>query len=65
MRRALGVVLGGPNRVLSHKLSFTRWWRSVREGWFNQDRLHGELHDATAAEVEAAYYRNHPHADAA
>jgi putative transposase len=26
--------------------------------WFNNERLHGELDDATPAEVEAAYYRD-------
>ncbi|CAN5191296.1 hypothetical protein BH20ACT3_BH20ACT3_00550 [soil metagenome] len=25
-------------------------------GWFNEDRLHGELDDCTPAEVEAAHY---------
>jgi transposase InsO family protein len=29
-------------------------------GWFNEDRLHGELDDATPAEVEAAHYRRLP-----
>jgi len=28
--------------------------------WFNTERLHGELDDATPAEVEAAYRRAHP-----
>ena len=34
-------------------------------GWFNEDRLHGELNDLTPAEVEEAYYRDLTHADAA
>lgn len=34
-------------------------------GWFNEQRLHGELDDATPAEVEAAYYRAHGQAHAA
>ncbi|CAN5908697.1 hypothetical protein BH23ACT2_BH23ACT2_29790 [soil metagenome] len=34
-------------------------------GWFNEDRLHGELDDATPAEVEAVHYRRLPKADAA
>jgi len=33
--------------------------------WFNTERLHGELDDATPAEVEAAYYRDLAQADAA
>ncbi len=33
--------------------------------WFNEERLHGELHDCTPAEVEAAWHRGHPHTDAA
>jgi len=33
--------------------------------WFNSERLHGELDDATPAEVEAAYYRDLAQADAA
>jgi putative transposase len=28
--------------------------------WFNDERLHGELHDCTPAEVETAYHRDHP-----
>ena len=28
-----------------------------RVAWFNEDRLHGELHDHTSAEIEAAYQR--------
>ena len=34
-------------------------------GWFNQERLHGELDDATPAEVEAAHYRDLAQAEAA
>ena len=34
-------------------------------GWFNEDRLHGELDDATPAEVEAAHYRRLAQANAA
>ena len=33
--------------------------------WFNEERLHGELDDATPAEVEAAYYRAQSQASAA
>jgi putative transposase len=33
--------------------------------WFNDERFHGELDDLTPAEVEAAYYRQHPQATAA
>jgi transposase InsO family protein len=33
--------------------------------WFNTERLHSELDDATPAEVEAAYYAQHPRIDAA
>ena len=33
--------------------------------WFNDARLHGELDDHTPAEIEAAYYRDHPQAPAA
>jgi len=34
-------------------------------GWFNEERLHGELDDATPAEFEAAYYRDLAQAEAA
>ena len=33
--------------------------------WFNEERLHGELDDATPAEVEAEYYRAKSQASAA
>lgn len=33
--------------------------------WFNEDRIHGELDDATPAEVEAAHYRDLGQAQAA
>ena len=33
--------------------------------WFNEERLHGELADATPAEVEAAHYRHLSQAEAA
>jgi transposase InsO family protein len=33
--------------------------------WFNDERFHGELDDLTPAEIEAAYYRQHPQATAA
>lgn len=33
--------------------------------WFNEDRLHGELDDATPAEIEAAHYRHLGQAHAA
>jgi len=33
--------------------------------WFNEERFHGELGDLAPAEVEAAYYRDHPQAHAA
>ena len=34
-------------------------------GWFNAERLHGELDDHTPTEIEAAYYRDLAHAHAA
>ena len=34
-------------------------------GWFNEERLHGELDDTTPAEVEAAHYRAIAQANAA
>jgi len=34
-------------------------------GWFNEERLHGELNDLTPAEVEAAHYRGLGQANAA
>lgn len=52
---------GGPWRGLDDLEVATCRWVS----WFNEARLHGELHDATPAEVEAAYYRDHPQASAA
>ena len=33
--------------------------------WFNEERFHGELGDLTPAEIEDAYYREHPQASAA
>ncbi len=33
--------------------------------WFNEERFHGELGDLTPAEVEDAYYRDHPQPNAA
>jgi putative transposase len=33
--------------------------------WFNTERLHGELDDATPAEIEATYYRDQDQAEAA
>ena len=52
---------GGPWKDLDDLEAATCGWVS----WFNEERLHGELDDLTPAEVEAAYYRDHPHADAA
>ncbi len=52
---------GGPWQGLDDLEIATCAWVS----WFNERRLHGELHDATPAEVEAAYYRDHPLAPAA
>ena len=52
---------GGPWRGLDDlEVAICAW-----VSWFNERRLHGELHDATPAEVEAAYYRDHPVAPAA
>ena len=52
---------GGPWRGLDDLEVATCAWVA----WFNEDRIHGELDDASPAEVEAAYYRNHPGAQAA
>ena len=52
---------GGPWKGLDDLEAATCGWVS----WFNEERLHGELDDLTPAEVEAAYYRDQPHADAA
>ena len=43
---------GGPWRGLDDLELATCGW----VGWFNEERLHGELGDLTPAEVEAAYY---------
>jgi len=43
---------GGPWRGLDDLEIATCGW----VGWFNEDRLHGELGDLTPAEVEAAHY---------
>ena len=43
---------GGPWRGLDDLEIATCKWVS----WFNEERLHGELNDATPAEVEAAHY---------
>ena len=47
-------------RIAQLEVATCRW-----VGWFNEDRLHGELNHRTAAEVEEAYYRDLTHADAA
>jgi len=52
---------GGPWQGLDDLEMATCGW----VGWFNDERLHGELSDLTPAEVEAAYYRVHPQANAA
>ena len=52
---------GGPWKGLGDLETATCAWVS----WFNTERLHSELDDATPAEVEAAYYAQHPHTDAA
>jgi transposase InsO family protein len=52
---------GGPWKGLDDLEMATCGWVS----WFNPERLHSELDDLTPAEVEAAYYRDHPHAHAA
>jgi transposase InsO family protein len=52
---------GGPWKGLDDLEVATCGWVS----WFNTERLHGELDDRTPAEVEAAYHRAHPRADAA
>jgi putative transposase len=52
---------GGPWRGLDDLEVATCAWVA----WFNEDRIHGELDDASPAEVEAAYYRDHPGARAA
>ena len=52
---------GGPWRGLDDLEIATCGW----VGWFNDERLHSELGDLTPAEVEDAYYRDNPQADAA
>jgi len=52
---------GGPWRGLDDLELATCGW----VGWFNDERLHGELDDLTPAEVEAAYYRDRDQAHAA
>ena len=47
----------GPWRGLDDLEIATCAWVS----WFNQERLHGELHDHTPAEIEAAHHQDHPH----
>ena len=43
---------GGPWRGLDDLEIATCGW----VGWFNDDRIHGELDDLTPADVEAAYH---------
>ncbi|MGH8269173.1 MAG: integrase core domain-containing protein [Steroidobacteraceae bacterium] len=50
------VANGGPWKGLCDLETATCAWVS----WFNTERLHSELDDATPAEVEAAYYAEHP-----
>lgn len=52
---------GGPWRGLDDLEIATCGWVA----WFNEERLHGELHDLTPAEVEDAYYRDQSQATAA
>ncbi len=52
---------GGPWRGLDDLEIATSAWVS----WFNEERIHGELHDRSPAEVEAAYYRHQSQPDAA
>ena len=52
---------GGPWKGLGDLEAATCGWVS----WFNTERLHSELDDATPAEVEAAYYAEHPSTHAA
>jgi putative transposase len=52
---------GGPWRGLDDLELATSGWVA----WFNEERLHGELHDLTPAEVEDAYYRHQSQATAA
>ena len=52
---------GGPWRGLDDLEIATCGWVA----WFNEHRLHGELHDLTPAEVEDAYYRDQSQATAA
>jgi transposase InsO family protein len=52
---------GGPWRGLDDlEVAICAW-----VAWFNTERLHGELDDATPSETEAAYYRDHPRTCAA
>jgi len=49
---------GGPWKGLTDlEVAICAW-----VGWFNEQRLHGELTYCTPAEVEVAYYASHPHA---
>ena len=52
---------GGPWRGLDDLETATCRWVA----WFNEERLHGALGDRAPAEVEAAYYREHPQPSAA
>jgi putative transposase len=52
---------GGPWRGLDDLEIATSGWVE----WFNEERLHGELGDATPVEIETAYYREHGQVDAA
>ncbi len=47
---------GGPWRGLDDLEIATCGWVA----WFNDERLHGELHDYTPAEIEAAYHAHPP-----
>ena len=46
----------GPWRGLEDLEVATCGWAA----WFNEKRIHGELDDHAPAEIEAAYYREHP-----
>jgi hypothetical protein len=57
---APGALVANGGRGLDDLEIATCGWVS----WFNEERIHGELHDATPSEVEASDYRDHPKTDA-
>jgi hypothetical protein len=60
------VVLHRPGPVHScHRRRWVEWRVECWIEWWNTERFHGELHDLTGAEIEAAFSLDREQANAA